>query len=72
MYIKDPFIYHKTVVSKPVVFGHTNTQHIHGSADIWFGGDKIGIDGGCAYGMQLNALEIKENGAYEQYKVLMS
>jgi serine/threonine protein phosphatase 1 len=72
MYIKDPFIYQPTVVNKPVVFGHTNTKDIHGSADIWFGGDKIGIDGGCAYGMQLNALEIKDTGEYQTYKVLMS
>ncbi|MEX1030670.1 MAG: serine/threonine protein phosphatase [Paenibacillaceae bacterium] len=72
MYIKDPFIYHPTVVTKPVVFGHTNTMDIHGSADIWFGGDKIGIDGGCAYGMQLNALEIKDSRHCQTYKVLMS
>lgn len=44
MYIKDPFIYQQTVVNKPVVFGHTNTKDIHGSADIWFGGDKLGTD----------------------------
>jgi len=72
MYIKDPFIYQKTVVSKPVVFGHTNTKDIHGSADIWYGGDKIGIDGGCAYGYQLNVLEIKDNGVYQQISILMS
>lgn len=72
MYIKDPFINHKTLVNKLVVFGHAKTKDIHGSADIWFGGDKIGIDGGCAYGLQLNALEIKNNGEYLQYKVLMS
>jgi serine/threonine protein phosphatase 1 len=72
MYIKDPFINQPTAVNKPVVFGHTNTKDIHGSANIWFGGDKIGIDGGCAYGLQLNALEIKDNGEYQQYKVLMT
>jgi serine/threonine protein phosphatase 1 len=69
LYIRDPFIHQPTIVNKRVVFGHTNTKDIHGSADIWFGGDKIGIDGGCAYGMQLNALEILEDGEYATYRV---
>lgn len=32
-------------------------------SDIWFGRGKIGIDGGCAYGMQLNCL-ICDEGIY--------
>ncbi|OMD76897.1 metallophosphoesterase family protein [Paenibacillus odorifer] len=49
---------------KTVVFGHTPVVNIHDSADIWFSphGDKIGIDGACAYGKQLNCLEISEEG----------
>lgn len=47
-----------------VVFGHTRTQLIHGSSDVWFGPGKIGIDGGCAYGGRLNALVIGKDGSY--------
>ena len=42
------------------VFGHTKTINNHGSAGIWFGGDKIGFDSGCVSGFQLNCLEITE------------
>jgi serine/threonine protein phosphatase 1 len=63
MYIKNDFIRSKTRVDKKVIFGHTRAVEIHGTSDIWFHEDKIGIDGGCAYGMQLNAL-IYENGTY--------
>lgn len=58
IWIRDAFVKKPTVVAKTVVFGHTKTMDIHGTSDIWFGGDKIGIDGGCAYGLQLNCLEI--------------
>lgn len=65
IWIRDAFVKQPTVVAKTVVFGHTRTIAIHGKSDIWFGGDKIGIDGGCAYGLQLNCLEI----IYEQDQV---
>ncbi|WP_068774289.1 metallophosphoesterase family protein [Paenibacillus sp. FJAT-26967] len=68
MYIKKDFFQYETVVDKPVIFGHTRTAELHNSADIWFGGDKIGIDGGCAYGMQLNCL-IYEDGVYRAERV---
>jgi serine/threonine protein phosphatase 1 len=61
IWIRDAFVKQPTVVDKIVVFGHTKTIDIHGSGDIWYGGDKIGIDGGCAYGLQLNGLEITLN-----------
>lgn len=63
MYIKHEFISSNLTLTKKVVFGHTITKDIHGRSDIWFGADKIGIDGGCAYGMQLNAL-IFQDGIY--------
>ncbi|GAB6988777.1 metallophosphoesterase family protein [Paenibacillus pini] len=69
MYIKDPFIYEKTKVDKKVIFGHTKTKDIHGTPDIWFADDKIGIDGGCSNGMQLNGLEISDDLNYKQFKV---
>jgi serine/threonine protein phosphatase 1 len=55
---------------KTVIFGHTPTLHLHNSDEIWFGekGDKIGLDGACAYGKQLNLLEINEEG-YNTYSV---
>jgi serine/threonine protein phosphatase 1 len=58
IWIREAFVKHPTVVDKMVVFGHSKTVDIHGTGEIWFGGDKIGIDGGCAYGLQLNCLEI--------------
>jgi serine/threonine protein phosphatase 1 len=61
IWIRDAFVKQPTVVDKLVVFGHTKTIDIQGTSDIWFGGDKIGIDGGCAYGLQLNCLEIIYN-----------
>ena len=63
MYIKDDFIRSSFDLKKKVIFGHTRTVDIHNRPDIWFGGDKIGIDGGCAYGDQLNAL-IFQDGRY--------
>ncbi|GIP56760.1 metallophosphoesterase [Paenibacillus woosongensis] len=56
--IKEEFYTKKTSVKKIVIFGHTVTKDIHGSYDIWLGGDKIGIDGGCSFGGQLNCLEL--------------
>ncbi|WP_342555615.1 metallophosphoesterase family protein [Paenibacillus sp. FSL R7-0652] len=64
MYIKHKFIQHTfTDLYKKVVFGHTKTIDIHGKADVWFAADKIGIDGGCAFGMQLNGL-IYQDSSY--------
>jgi serine/threonine protein phosphatase 1 len=68
IWIRDIFFRNKTMVDKTVVFGHTPAEHLHGKSDIWFGEDKIGIDGACAYGRQLNLLEINESG-YELHKV---
>ncbi|MGG4143103.1 metallophosphoesterase family protein [Paenibacillus algorifonticola] len=58
LYIKEEFYRNKTRMEKVVVFGHTVTKDIHGSCEIWLGGDKIGIDGGCSFGGQLNCLEL--------------
>jgi len=68
MYIKSDFIRNRTRMNKKVVFGHTRAMEIHGISDVWFQEDKIGIDGGCAYGLQLNGL-IYENGTYSTYKI---
>lgn len=46
------------------VFGHTPTKQIHKINDVWVSADKkyIGIDGGCAYGGQLNAVLVSDKG----------
>ncbi|GGI47080.1 serine/threonine protein phosphatase [Paenibacillus marchantiophytorum] len=69
MWIRAPFVQQRTVVKKTVVFGHTPTKDIHGKPDVWFDRDKIGIDGGCAYGLQINCLEIKGKQQYKTYSV---
>ncbi|WP_442603934.1 metallophosphoesterase family protein [Paenibacillus sp. KN14-4R] len=62
IWIRDPFFNHPTQVSKTVVFGHTPTLNLHDTSDVWFGDGKIGIDGGCCFGRQLNCLEIGDSG----------
>lgn len=65
--IRNAFMYSSTEAPKRVFFGHTPTALIRdeeGCNGIWISeyGDKIGIDGGCAFGGQLNAVKISENG----------
>ena len=67
-WIRDDFIKHKTNIEKKVVFGHTTCKMLHNIDGIYFAEDKIGIDGGCCFGKQLNCLEISENG-YKEYSV---
>jgi len=70
MYSKHEFIDANFHLGKRIVFGHTKVIDISGSADIWFHNDKIGIDGGCAYGLQLNALIYNdETGEYDTLSV---
>lgn len=70
IWIRQLFYGNETQVNKTVVFGHTPTKYLHGEYDIWFDEkeDKIGIDGACCFGGQLNCLEINEQG-YKTYKV---
>ncbi|WP_258377717.1 metallophosphoesterase family protein [Paenibacillus illinoisensis] len=71
IWIREPFFRNLTGLDMKVIFGHTPAAHIHDSSDIWFDpkGDKIGIDGACAYGRQLNLLEITEENQYIQHSV---
>lgn len=69
LYIKEPFYAYPTRTTKTVVFGHTRATDLHGSPDIWFAADKIGIDGGCAYGRQLNGLEIRRGSGYRAWAI---
>ncbi|WP_010497731.1 metallophosphoesterase family protein [Paenibacillus elgii] len=68
LWIRDIFINNLTQVDKTVIFGHTPTINIQDEdCGIWFGGDKIGIDGGCCFGFQMNCLEICEEGYKTHY-----
>lgn len=54
------------------IFGHTPTRNLHEVDAIWHSscGTYINIDGGCAYGGQLNGLHIREDGEIlEEYIV---
>jgi serine/threonine protein phosphatase 1 len=68
IWIRDIFLNNKTTVDKTIVFGHTPVINLHDSGDVWFKEDKIGIDGGCVFGYQLNCLEIID-GTYNTYSV---
>ncbi len=68
IWIRDTFLENKHKQEKSVVHGHTPNQLLHGVDDIYFGDMKIGIDGGCAFGFQLNCLEISSDG-YRSYYV---
>lgn len=65
--IREDFINTKTSVDKKIIFGHTQTSKLQDSSNIWFSDDKIGIDGGCAFGNQLNCLEIIDKNILNQY-----
>ncbi|USG66753.1 serine/threonine protein phosphatase [Brevibacillus ruminantium] len=68
IWIRDPFYHHPTREKRTVVFGHTTCSTLHEKPEIWFGEGKIGIDGGCTFGSQLNCLEILPDG-YQVYAV---
>ncbi|MFC3801438.1 metallophosphoesterase family protein [Cohnella sp. GCM10012308] len=67
LFIREAFYKHPVRAGKTVVFGHTKAIELHNKPDVWFGGDKIGIDGGCSYGYQLNALEIVDGAVTQVY-----
>ncbi|MGQ8873309.1 metallophosphoesterase [Paenibacillus sp. TSA_86.1] len=69
LYIKEYFYTNKNPMDKIIIFGHTVTKDIHNSFDIWFGGDKIGIDGGCSFGGQLNCLELVNGKAIQNFSI---
>jgi serine/threonine protein phosphatase 1 len=77
IWIRDIFIRNSTCVDKKVVFGHTPTLNLSNNEvecirdGIWFGEGKIGVDGGCCFGYQLNCVEINdEEVSYTAHNVL--
>ncbi|WP_370570223.1 metallophosphoesterase family protein [Paenibacillus sp. JCM 10914] len=71
IWIREPFFLYPTGLAKTVVFGHTPTLNLHETEHIWISpeGDKIGIDGACVYGKQLNCLEMSDDQSYQAYYV---
>lgn len=72
IWIREEFINNRnTNTKKTIVFGHTPTLHMQDTSDIWFSPHslKIGIDGACAYGHQLNCLVIHDDYEYATYSV---
>lgn len=73
--IRNPFIYSKRLAPKRVFFGHTPTGLIrddHTDCSVWISqhGDKVGIDGGCSMGGQLNAVRVGHDGSILQTLVI--
>lgn len=69
IWIREPFLYNNHDYDNIFIHGHTPTINLHDTADIYYGNKKIGIDGGCVFGYQLNCLEITEEG-FKQYDVV--
>ncbi|WP_018921458.1 metallophosphoesterase family protein [Salsuginibacillus kocurii] len=67
LWMREPFLSTKAKAGEDrrIIFGHTPTPNLQEKAAPWFSpdDDKIGIDGGAAFGFQLNAL-LYENGTY--------
>lgn len=60
VWIREPFLEKDHSFNQTFIHGHTPAIYLHEKADIYYGKKKIGIDGGCVYGHQLNCLEIKD------------
>ncbi|MBS4173160.1 metallophosphoesterase family protein [Bacillus sp. FJAT-49736] len=68
IWIRDPFLHFDHPFDQTIIHGHTPTYILHNDPNIFYGNKKIGIDGACVYGHQLNCLEIKD-GNYTHYCV---
>lgn len=64
LWIREEFLFDKRRIGKKIIFGHTSTRYLNadGSNGIWISGEKIGIDGGCSMGGQLNAIRVSKEG----------
>ncbi|PKR85795.1 metallophosphoesterase family protein [Heyndrickxia camelliae] len=68
IWIRDPFLHFDHSFPQTIIHGHTPTFILQNDPNIFYGNKKIGIDGACVYGHQLNCLEIK-NGQFAHYFV---
>lgn len=66
LWIRNAFFHSEKQIGKQIFFGHTPTKHLNedDSFNVWIspGGDKVGLDGGCVFGGQLNAVIADERG----------
>lgn len=65
IWMRWPFLDTELSIAETVIHGHTPVINLHGTHDIYYRDDKIGIDGACAYGGQLNALAIEDGEMHE-------
>lgn len=72
IWIREQFLNHPHEHEKVIVHGHTPCKYLHNNHDIFFNGNKIGIDGACAYGGQLNCLVIEFEHGYNFKQVSVS
>jgi serine/threonine protein phosphatase 1 len=68
LWIRDPFLFTDHPFQQTIIHGHTPAIKLHNKANIYYGHNKICIDGGCVLGYQLNCLEIL-NGTFSEYFV---
>ena len=68
VWIREPFLQFDHPFDQTVIHGHTPTFILQNDPNIFYGNKKIGIDGACVYGHQLNCLEIKD-GCFNHYFV---
>ncbi|MGE8202976.1 metallophosphoesterase family protein [Heyndrickxia sp. NPDC080065] len=68
VWIRGPFLDVDHSFDHTFIHGHTPAIYLHENPDIYYGNKKIGIDGACVYGHQLNCLEIL-NDEFKQYSV---
>ncbi len=69
--MREPFLSRSTDVGRMVIFGHTPCERLHGSAAVYFGQGRIGIDGGAGHGRQLNGL-VYDGQAYTALAVAVN
>ncbi|MEK3956054.1 MULTISPECIES: metallophosphoesterase family protein [unclassified Psychrobacillus] len=66
LWIRNAFFESEGTIDKRILFGHTPTKYLNDdrSNKVWvnYMGDKIGIDGGCVFGGQLNGIALNEKG----------
>ncbi len=60
IWIREPFYDFDHPHEKTVVFGHTPCKNLHEKHDICYRNKRIGIDGGCVYGGQLNCFIVED------------
>lgn len=62
LWARKEFIQDTFVKSDVVIFGHTPTNYMNSddSYSVWYGTNKIGIDGGAVFGGQLNCLRLDD------------